>query len=298
MSEQIGELAAALSKAQGQFKPLLKTAENPFYKSNYATLADQWDSVRQALTENGLALPQTTEILNEDLVLRTTLIHTSGQWLSFLYPVTAKGRTLKDKANNPVGEEKPDAQAIGSAISYARRYSMAAVLGLAAEEEDDGEAASGRGKQKPQKEQAKESPQADNLQDNEMKKLMKQIHAIGAQKGRTHDQLSETLTKFFKVESMKDLTVAQLKASITKLNTLPDKPNDITAAHQELVKSLAQVIGYKYEDVLEYIQITMKQNNWDWKYIQVQSAKWVSDDKEKFVNNIVDYFASKKQPGL
>lgn len=127
-SPTIGALAAALSKAQTSFTPAVKDAANPFYKSKYLTLAGALDAVRAALGANGLALVQAVDATGDKLTLNTTLLHSSGEWIGSSYPI------------NPV---KNDPQGIGSAVSYGRRYSLMALLGIAAED-DDGEAAHGR----------------------------------------------------------------------------------------------------------------------------------------------------------
>lgn len=127
-SPTIGALAAALSKAQTSFTPAVKDAANPFYKSKYLTLAGALDAVRSALGANGLALVQAVDATGDKLTLNTTLLHSSGEWIGSTYPI------------NPV---KNDPQGIGSAVSYGRRYSLMALLGIAAED-DDGEAAHGR----------------------------------------------------------------------------------------------------------------------------------------------------------
>lgn len=133
-SEQINELAAALSKAQGELKGAKKDSRNPFFKSSYADLASVWDACRDALVHHGLSVTQTTEV--GDLpTLTTTLLHSSGQWIS--------GR-LQIK---PV---KDDSQGMGSAMTYARRYALAAIVGVAAED-DDGEASMDRAGETPQK---------------------------------------------------------------------------------------------------------------------------------------------------
>ncbi len=126
-STTIGAIAAALAKAQAAFKPAVKDASNPFFKSKYCDLAGALDAVRDALSANGLALVQSTDA-GDKLVLHTTLLHSSGEWISGTYPITAV---------------KTDPQGIGSAVTYARRYSLMALLGIAAED-DDGEAAHGR----------------------------------------------------------------------------------------------------------------------------------------------------------
>lgn len=128
-SDEIGELMAALSKAQGEFKNAVKDSKNPFFKSNYADLASVKEATQDALTKYNLAVTQTTNVLeNGMLVLITTLGHSSGQWKTGIYPI------------NPV---KNDPQGIGSAITYGRRYAFTAITGVVADD-DDGEAAQGR----------------------------------------------------------------------------------------------------------------------------------------------------------
>lgn len=127
-SEQINELAAALSKAQASITGALKDSANPFFKSKYADLAACWDACRKQLTDNGLSVIQTTDIVADTVVVRTTLAHSSGQWISGILPVKAK-------------DDGPQAQ--GSGITYARRYALAAIVGLA-QIDDDAEAAQGR----------------------------------------------------------------------------------------------------------------------------------------------------------
>jgi hypothetical protein len=127
-SEQINELAAALSKAQAGITGALKDSANPFFKSKYADLASCWDACRKQLTDNGLSVIQTTEVQDGHVVVVTTLAHSSGQWMRGVLPVKAKD---------------DGAQAQGSGITYARRYALAAIVGLA-QIDDDAEAAQGR----------------------------------------------------------------------------------------------------------------------------------------------------------
>jgi hypothetical protein len=127
-SEQIGELAAALAIAQGKITGALKDSANPFFKSKYADLANVWDACRGPLSENGIAVIQTTEPDERGVLVVTTLAHKSGQWM--------RGKLLMiPKDTTPQG--------VGSAITYGRRYALAAVVGVA-QVDDDGNAASGR----------------------------------------------------------------------------------------------------------------------------------------------------------
>lgn len=125
-SEQIKELATALSKAQGEMKNAALNKTNPHFKSQYADWASIRDATVPALSANGLSITQFTRVADGSLVLTTRLIHSSGQWMEGEYPL-------------PMVMEKP--QVMGSALSYAKRYSWAAVCGIAAAEDDDANAA-------------------------------------------------------------------------------------------------------------------------------------------------------------
>ena len=127
-SESIAALAAALSKAQADITGALKDSSNPFFKSKYADLASCWDACRKQLAANGLCVIQTTGMTDAGLVLITTLAHSSGEWIVGHLPVAAK-------------DSSPQAQ--GSGITYARRYALAAIVGLA-QIDDDAEAAQAR----------------------------------------------------------------------------------------------------------------------------------------------------------
>ena len=132
-SESIAALAAALSKAQADITGALKDSSNPFFKSKYADLASCWDACRKQLAANGLAVIQTTNTTDAGVVLVTTLAHSSGEWIRGVLPVVTK-------------DAGPQAQ--GSGITYARRYALAAIVGLA-QIDDDAEAAQARGKPEP-----------------------------------------------------------------------------------------------------------------------------------------------------
>jgi hypothetical protein len=128
-SEQIGELAAALAKAQGELEGAHKDSANPFFKSKYADLASVWDACRGPLSENGLAIVQLPRADGNAVTMETRLIHSSGQWIEGELTAVAK-------------DEGP--QSIGSAVTYLRRYMLQAVTGVAPED-DDGNAATSEG---------------------------------------------------------------------------------------------------------------------------------------------------------
>ena len=126
-SESIANLAKALSIVQGKLTYAVKDSANPFFKSKYADLESVWDACRSLLAENGLAVMQFPgEFVDGTMSLNTILTHSSGEYMSYLMSV-------------PV--TKPDAQGAGSALTYMRRYALAAVVGVV-QADDDGNAAS------------------------------------------------------------------------------------------------------------------------------------------------------------
>ena len=124
-SESITAIMPAFIKAQGNFAKAVKSATNPHFKSKYVALDGVIDAVAAPLREQGIAIMQMTDIEDARTVLVTRLIHESGEWLGSRYPV------------HPV---KADPQGEGSALTYARRYALMAIAGIAPED-DDGNAA-------------------------------------------------------------------------------------------------------------------------------------------------------------
>ena len=137
-SETIGELSKALGKAQSEFPQIKRsqkvnfaTAGGTRIKYSYAPLSEIFDAIRKPLAENGLAISQPMTIIDGKLIVETVLSHSSGEWIS--------GQIL-------IESQKLDPQSIGSALTYARRYSLSALLGIASEEDDDAEGAIDRKK--------------------------------------------------------------------------------------------------------------------------------------------------------
>ena len=120
-SPEIGKLAEALAKAQAEMEPATKDANNPFFKSQYASLASCWQACRGPLTKHGLAVIQTTEPDNGNVTVISILTHSSGQWI---------------KGKLSVKPPKTDSQALGSCLSYLRRYSLSALVGLSTQDDD------------------------------------------------------------------------------------------------------------------------------------------------------------------
>jgi hypothetical protein len=125
-SAELGELAKALCKTQGELEPAMKDSNNPFFKSKYADLKSVMNACRGPMTANGLSVAQFPSMAGTTACLATILMHSSGQWIRSLAPL------------NPT---KNDPQGLGSAITYMRRYMLASAIGVW-QEDDDGNDAS------------------------------------------------------------------------------------------------------------------------------------------------------------
>lgn len=139
-SETICDLAKALTVVQASLAPAKRDSTNPFYNSTYADLSSVWESCRDTLAKNGLCVIQGNSVGPANtLIVETILMHESGQW-------------VQSELCLPLA--KSDPQGVGSAMTYGRRYGLAAIVGIVADVDDDGNAASaknGSGNAKPMK---------------------------------------------------------------------------------------------------------------------------------------------------
>jgi ERF superfamily len=208
-SEIINELAAALSKAQGEMQAAIKDKVNPFFKSSYADLGSVWDAARPVLSKYGLCIMQTTELTPDrnQVVMVTTLAHTSGQWV---------------KSYLPLNPSKNDSQGMGAAITYLRRYSLSAIVGVVCDDDDDGETAVGRGKQYTQSSKQDKQPQEPEKQQVVEKVDTAQVTALTTlinsldvdSKKSFHDWIKNTLY----AESVKDIPKTCFEKCVGSLN--------------------------------------------------------------------------------
>jgi len=131
-SDSIEHIAKALSAAQGEITNPAKDQTNPHFRSRYADLAGGLVTIRPTLAKHGLSVVQMTHLDGDMVTLHTRLLHSSGQWIESTYPVC---RTT-------------DHQKMGSALTYSRRYTLFALVGVAADDDDDdgNTAATGRGR--------------------------------------------------------------------------------------------------------------------------------------------------------
>lgn len=166
-SETIAELAKSLVKFNLEVNKIAKDADNPFFKNNYATLDTIIDEIRPILSKHGLSIMQIPSGDGQNVTLKTLLLHESGEWLE------SDELTMKPVKNDP--------QAVGSCITYARRYSLAAFLSLNTGEDDDGNGATyGKGNKPNQKNNGGQAPnkqQGSGGNGKASEKQMKMIHA-------------------------------------------------------------------------------------------------------------------------
>lgn len=174
-SEQINELATALAAAQAEMKNATLNKVNPHFKSKYADLAGIRDTVTPALAKHGLSIAQGTDTLDSGIVVVTRLMHKSGQWIESRFPISY---------------DKP--QAMGSAYTYARRYSLSAMCAISADEDDDANAANDK---------AVSSPASASITAEQFRILRELIDKTGTDE--------EKLLAYVKADSLETLTVAQ-----------------------------------------------------------------------------------------
>ncbi len=158
------EIFTALCKAQASFHHAVKDSKNPHFKSSYASLESVLDACKPHLNANGIVLIQSPSANGKIVTVTTILAHESGEYIQGILTLTAV-------------QETP--QAVGSAITYARRYSLASLMGLG-QEDDDGNAATARPKEK---EIYKGTPEQKKVLSDKMTALklstdiMKDVHA-------------------------------------------------------------------------------------------------------------------------
>lgn len=188
-SDGLKNITTALNKAQGIMQPAKKTQINPFFKSRYAGLEDVIKAVNEAFTPCGLSFTQSTlPGENGAILIVTTIFHTSGEWV---------------RGYLPIKPTKQDPQALGSAITYGKRYGLQALSGQPSED-DDGNTASAKDPENPEKKKT------DNLRatligmmnekelvDNEKRQLIKFYCVSKKYNFEQLDKMNATILKHF-----------------------------------------------------------------------------------------------------
>ena len=219
MSQEVDKLFAAMAKAQGKIQGARKDQKS--HHGSYADLASVWDACRSALSENGIAVLQPTEITGGgNIVVKTILGHSSGQWIVGKIPVI-----VKDKTN---------AQAMGSGISYARRYSLSSIVGISPSE-DDGNLAVGTSHPQQSAAPLKNHAPTSN-QDNPSTispAQAKRLFAIAKNAGYENDAIKDITFKLSGRNTSKDLVKSEYDVVCKYFENNPAKVNAPPPPKQE-----------------------------------------------------------------
>lgn len=201
-SSELKNLFEALAKAQAEMPVAGLNANNPFFKSKYASLPDLVKASRPVLTKNGLAVIQgTKEEAMGRITIHTRLCHTSGEWIESIMSL------------NP---NKPGIQELGKEMSYLKRYQYAMITGVIASDDpddDDGESAMthhrGHNNQRPTHAERISKEQYDDIS-----------HAIESLPASEQELIVEKLYEFYKIKSLADLPKDTYRQVIDRLRKI------------------------------------------------------------------------------
>jgi hypothetical protein len=198
-SKDLNELFSAMAKAQSEIKAASLDAENPYFKSSFSSLAEIMRVSRPALTKNGLSVIQ--QILpNEEgqNVLHTILAHSSGQWI---------------ETQMKIVPTKPDVQALGSLITYLRRYSYAAIVGVvSSEEDDDGEITL-------QEEHSKINNRFDSKEQTDETLTKEQLEELNYELDG-HPNIAQQILEGMKIQSLSDIPRSKFIPAINRVRAI------------------------------------------------------------------------------
>lgn len=237
MSENINDLAAALVAFQGELTNPKKTASNPHHGSKYTPLDEIMNTIRPILMKHGLMVIQSTGTEGELITCSTRVIHKSGQWLE---------SALLKLPGSMKGRNEFSAQALGSAISYGRRYQLSALLGITSEDDDDANGAQGfdgkgqQGRQEPRSNRNSQRSQGQAQADPRSQEAPPADPPAG-QAGQAGDGKPDNVRDMGKPVSTAQ--VGKIKATVKKVAEFTKKPiEDVEAEIRKL---------YKYESTTD-----------------------------------------------
>ncbi len=188
MSATLGKIGAALAKAQGEMLNAEKDMKGNYGK--YATLASTWDSIRKPLSNNEIAIYQRPLDINGKLKMCTMLIHSSGEFLD-----DSELEMIFDRTGGRI----TPMQAMGSAVTYSRRYTLQAATGIAPADDDDGNSA-GKPQDPPPVQKEKKSPPAQKANfAPASNQLIEQINGLCIDRGIVEGELTYLITKGYGV---------------------------------------------------------------------------------------------------
>ena len=216
-SEQINEIAKALCLFQGEVTNPKKTATNPHHNSKYTPLDEVVNTIKPVLKKHGLSYIQNTWSEGENVVIQTTLLHESGQWLESAPLMLPGHQVLKG------GARVWNAQGAGTAITYGRRYQLSSFLGIASEEDTDAEImnpnqggqAQASGSQQPAPNQGSQGP--DMLTGTQLAKLKYLVDRVAKAANTSAGEVEKKIQEEMNYSSVKELTKSRASTVISKL---------------------------------------------------------------------------------
>ncbi|NQL22073.1 ERF family protein [Streptococcus suis] len=210
-SETIIELSKAFAKMQMELEQPLKNADNPFFKSKYVPLENVVDSITRAANKHGLSFTQfPSSDENGNVTVGTMVMHESGEWIEY-DPICMK----------PV---KNDPQAVGSAITYAKRYALSAIFGITSDNDDDGNEATQPGKATPKATPKKQVSTTSNKIPKEVVKAYKDaIQFVIERTGKNDGSITRWFCEKLGVVNIEDITMEQISLADGLLKKLENK---------------------------------------------------------------------------
>jgi len=191
-SESIAKISKALAQFQGEVKNPANTETNPFFNSKYAPLSDILNAVRPLLSKYGLSVLQSPSGDGQNIAITTLIVHESGEWIES-DPLTLKA-------------EKATAQGAGSAITYARRYALSAMLGISSEDDNDGNAVIENSK-----------PESEKNEDMATEAQLKKLYAMAKIKNISSDEMKKIIYEYYGKESSKELSKKEASDLIKRI---------------------------------------------------------------------------------
>ncbi len=220
-SETFKEISPALVKAIGEIPNPPKNAVNPHFKNRYADLASIIETVKPILLKNGLTVIQGSEADGNIVTVRTRIVHVSGEWIETSLTMAAAGS---------------DPQKIGSAITYARRYSISSFLNIAADDDDDGE--------ENRKKENQKAPEP-------VKNQNQAIHQKPAPAKKEQNPLDKELLSILDmIEADRQKQRQILEYAQAKIGNCPDYRNSNDAQKRKYIEFVANLDPMEVADIL------------------------------------------------
>ena len=210
-SETIVELSKAFAKMQKELEQPLKNANNPFFKSKYVPLENVVDSITKASSKHGLSFTQfPSSDENGNVTVGTMVMHESGEWIEYDHIC------MKPVKNDP--------QAVGSAITYAKRYALSAIFGITSDNDDDGNEATQLGRATPKAVPKKQVSTTSNKIPKEVVKAYEDgIKSVIDRTGKNDGSITRWFCEKLGVVKIEDITMEQISLADGLLKKLENK---------------------------------------------------------------------------